>query len=176
MLAMRWLELVRGLKTFHRRSQSNALVVVAGFGCGAVDLGPGEERQEIVAEVTIFESPSDASKLIAATEHLDVAAAWTGEPGRSFLSGIAVVSDASSSDVAWIPSELLGDAAVGEALAAHSSVRGHNVKELMRSLLGLDIEMRGLSLDTAIAAWADPTMTKRLTGIGFLPASPSQEF
>jgi molybdate transport system substrate-binding protein len=32
------------------------------------------------------------------------------------------------------------------------------------------------SIDTAIAAWADPTMTKRLIGIGFLPASSSQEF
>ena len=57
------------------------------------------------------------------------------------------------SEVAWIPADLLGDEALGEALGAHQSVRGHNVKELMRSLLGLDIEMRGLKLDTAIAAY-----------------------
>ena len=120
---------------------------------GAVDLGPGEERQEIVAEVTVMSSAADAASLVSVAEHLDVAAAWTGEPGRSFLTGIAVVSDASASEVAWIPSELLGDPAVGEALGSHASVRGHNVKELMRSLLGLDIEMRGLSLDTAIAAY-----------------------
>ena len=120
---------------------------------GSVDLGPGEERQEIVAEVTILESPADAAALIAVTEHLDLSAAWTGEPGRSFLTGIAVVSDASSSEVAWLPADLLGDVAVGEALAAHTSVRGHNVKEMMRSLLQLDIEVRGLTLDTAIAAY-----------------------
>ena len=120
---------------------------------GSVDLGPGEERQEIVAEVTILESPADAAALIAVAEHLDLSAAWTGEPGRSFLTGIAVVSDASSSEVAWLPADLLGDVAVGEALAAHTSVRGHNVKEMMRSLLQLDIEVRGLTLDTAIAAY-----------------------
>lgn len=120
---------------------------------GTVDLGPGEERQEIVAEVTILESPADAAALIAVAEHLDLSAAWTGEPGRSFLTGIAVVSDASSSEVAWLPADLLGDVAVGEALAAHTSVRGHNVKEMMRSLLQLDIEVRGLTLDTAIAAY-----------------------
>ena len=120
---------------------------------GSVDLGPGEERQEIVAEVTILESPADAAALIAVAEHLDLSAAWTGEAGRSFLTGIAVVSDASSSEVAWLPADLLGDVAVGEALAAHTSVRGHNVKEMMRSLLQLDIEVRGLTLDTAIAAY-----------------------
>ena len=120
---------------------------------GDVDLGPGEERQEIVAEITVLESPADAASLVAAAEHLDIHAAWTGEPGRSFLSGVAVVSDGSASEVAWIPADLLGDETLGEALGAHQSVRGHNVKELMRSLLGLDIEMRGLTLDTAIAAY-----------------------
>lgn len=120
---------------------------------GNVDFGPGEERQEIVAEVTILESSADAAALIAVAEHLDLSAAWTGEPGRSFLTGIAVVSDASSSEVAWVPADLLGEEAVGAALAAHTSVRGHNVKEIMRSLLQLDIEVRGLTLDTAIAAY-----------------------
>ena len=120
---------------------------------GTVDLGPGEERQEIVAEVTVLESSADAAALISVAEHLDVSAAWTGEPGRSFLTGIAVVSDASSSEVAWVPANLLGDESVGAALAAHTSVRGHNVKEMMRSLLQLDIEVRGLTLDTAIAAY-----------------------
>ncbi|MDA3033176.1 MAG: DNA polymerase I [Actinomycetota bacterium] len=120
---------------------------------GNVDLGPDEERQEIVAEVTILESPADAAALISVAEHLDVSAAWTGEPGRSFLTGIAVVSDGSSSEVAWVPADLLGDEAVGAALTAHTSVRGHNVKEMMRSLLEIDIEVRGLTLDTAIAAY-----------------------
>ena len=36
---------------------------------------------------------------------------------------------------------------------AHGDLRGHNVKELMRSLLALGTELGGLSLDTAIAAY-----------------------
>jgi DNA polymerase-1 len=103
--------------------------------------------------VTVVSSPGEAVDLVTSATHLDVSAAWTGEPGRSFLSGIAVVADGSSSEVGWIPSELLGDEALGAALAAHENVRGHNAKELMRSLLALDIEMRGLTLDTAIAAY-----------------------
>src|SRR5690606_14730109 len=31
--------------------------------------------------------------------------------------------------------------------------RGHNVKPLMRSLLGIDVDLRGLALDVAIAAY-----------------------
>ncbi len=120
---------------------------------GDVDLGPADERQEIVAEVTVLSAPAEAASVIRAVEHLDISATWTGRPGRSFLSGIAVVSDGSVSSVAWIPAELIGDADVGRALAGHRSVRGHNIKELMRSLLALDIEMRGLTLDTAIAAY-----------------------
>ncbi|NND76472.1 MAG: DNA polymerase I [Ilumatobacter sp.] len=120
---------------------------------GDVDLGPVEERQEIVAEVTELESAAQASELIASLEHLDVAAAWTGEPGRSFLSGIAVVRDSSVSDVAWVGAELLGDDEVRDALRGHGSVRGHNIKPVMRSLLELDVELGGLSLDTAIAAY-----------------------
>ncbi len=39
------------------------------------------------------------------------------------------------------------------ALGAHTNLRGHNVKPLMRSLLEFDVEVRGLTLDTAIAAY-----------------------
>ncbi len=120
---------------------------------GTVELGPGEQREEIVAEVTALTSAADAARLISAAEHLDIAAAWTGEPGRSFLTGIAIVTDGTSSEVAWISSELIGDEAVGAALRTHPSVRGHNAKELMRSLLAIGVEVRNLVLDTAIAAY-----------------------
>ncbi len=120
---------------------------------GAVDLGPPEERQEIVAEITEFDSAADAAALISSIDELDVAASWTGEAGRSFLSGIAVVRDPSVSDVVWIGSELIGEDAVRDALRGHRSVRGHNIKPLMRSLLELDVELGGLTLDTAIAAY-----------------------
>ena len=119
----------------------------------SVDLGPVEERAELVAEVSTASSPIEAAAAIAAAEALDVAATWAGEPGRSPLAGIAVVTDPSMAEVLWISADVLGDDAVRSALGAHDNLRGHNVKPLMRSLLEFDVEVRGLTLDTAIAAY-----------------------
>ena len=119
----------------------------------SVDLGPVEERAEIVAEVTTSASAAEAAAAISSLPALDVAATWVGEPGRSPLSGIAVVTDASVADVLWIPADVLADDAVRSALGEHSDLHGHNVKPLMRSLLEFDVELRGLTLDTAIAAY-----------------------
>ncbi len=119
----------------------------------SVDLGPADERAEIVAEVTTASSAADAASAISAADALDVAATWAGEPGRSPLAGIAVVTDASVAEVLWIPADVLADDAVRVALGAHGNLRGHNVKALMRSLLEFDVEVRGLTLDTAIAAY-----------------------
>ncbi len=119
----------------------------------SVDLGPVDERAEIVAEVTTASSAADAASVISAADALDVAATWAGEPGRSPLAGIAVVTDASVAEVLWIPADVLADDDVRAALGAHGNLRGHNVKPLMRSLLEFDVEVRGLTLDTAIAAY-----------------------
>jgi len=122
-----------------------------------VDMGPAEERQELVAEVVEVVSPDRVAELIGSLETLDLAATWDGDPGRSPLAGIAVVTDADAAEVAWITADALDEPAVREALAAHRAIRGHNVKELMRSLFARDVEIRGLVLDTAIAAYlVDP--------------------
>jgi len=119
----------------------------------SVELGPVEQRAEIVAEVTTAGSPADAASAISSAEALDVAATWAGEPGRSPLAGIAIVIDASMAEVLWIPADVLADDSVRAALGGHANLRGHNVKPLMRSLLEFDVEVRGLTLDTAIAAY-----------------------
>jgi DNA polymerase I len=118
-----------------------------------VDLGPVDERAELVAEVTTASSSSQAAAAIAAAATIDVAATWVGEPGRSPLSGIAVVVDPSMADVMWVPADVLADDDVRSALGGHRDLHGHNVKPLMRSLLEYGIEVRGLTLDTAIAAY-----------------------
>jgi len=119
---------------------------------GSVDLGPAEERQELVAEVVESESSETAAVLLRDMAALDLAGAWLGEPGRSELAGIAVVSDPDGAEATWIPAAQL-DSSVLSVLADHGEVRGHNIKALMRSLLGLGAELRGLVLDTAIAAY-----------------------
>jgi DNA polymerase-1 len=119
----------------------------------AVDLGPADERQELVAEVSECGSVDEALAVITGAAALDLSAAWIGDPGRSELSGLAVVGDADGAEVAWIPSAILFEPPVLDAVAAHSNVRGHNVKELMRSLLEHGVPLGGLALDTAIAAY-----------------------
>ena len=119
----------------------------------SVDLGPDETREELVAEVTVVGDPAVAAVAITDADALDVAARWTGDAGRSALAGMAMVRDAEAAEVLWIPFDVLDDPAVGAALAGHRNVRGHDVKPLMRSMLALGVEMRGLTLDTAIAAY-----------------------
>jgi DNA polymerase-1 len=119
----------------------------------SVDLGPDETREELVAEVTVVGDPAVAAAAIADADALDVAARWTGDAGRSPLAGMAMVRDAEAAEVLWIGADVLDDPAVGAALAGHRNVRGHDVKPLMRSMLALGVEMRGLTLDTAIAAY-----------------------
>ena len=82
-----------------------------------------------------------------------MAAAWEGEPGRTPVSGLAIVTDPEQAEVAWIPAALLADDRVAIALAGHHDIRGHNVKPLMRSLLAAGADAEGLTLDTAIAAY-----------------------
>ncbi len=122
-------------------------------------LGPGapirpssSERNELVAEVTVSESPAASAATIAGLAALDVSAAFAGEPGRSPVTGLAVVTDADTAAVTWIPADHLGDPAVAAALRS-APLRGHDVKPLMRSLLAQGVEVVGLELDTAIAAY-----------------------
>jgi DNA polymerase-1 len=112
------------------------------------------ERGQLVAEVTTSESAVAAAVAVAPLPALDVAGAFADphEPGRSPLVGLAVVLDATSSAVLWIPAAQLADPALGGALRA-KPVRGHDVKPLMRALLAAGVELDGLELDTAIAAY-----------------------
>lgn len=129
-------------------------ITAAINGMGAtVDLGPQEEQQELVAEVTEIGTAQDAAAAIRGVGALDLAATWTGDPGRTDLVGVAIVTDPESAEVAWIPAALLADPTVQDELAAHSDIRGHQIKPLMRSLLGMGCSLDGIALDTAIAAY-----------------------
>ncbi len=129
-------------------------ITAAINGMGAsVDLGPEVEQQELVAEVTEIDNAADAAAAIKGVQALDLAATWTGDPGRTDLVGLALVTDPESAEVAWIPSAVLADSTVQDELAAHTDVRGHRIKPLMRSLLGMGCSLDGIALDTAIAAY-----------------------
>jgi DNA polymerase I len=130
-------------------------------GIGVAGAGPSRGAEVLEAEVAVSTSVTDSVATIQSLARLDVAPQWAGEPGRSALTGIAVVTDAGSAETVWVPAEHIDDAAFADALIAHGAIRGHNVKALMRWLLARDRDLRGLALDTAIAAYLiDPAESR----------------
>jgi DNA polymerase-1 len=110
------------------------------------------DRSELHPEVTISESPAQSAAALSLPDAVALAAAYDGEPGRSPVTGLAVVTDAAAAGVLWIPGEHLENATVVESLRG-VRFRAHDAKSLMRSLLDQGIELLGLELDTAIAAY-----------------------
>src|SRR5918994_1057539 len=132
------------------RTFADRLAEALGPAAGIAPSGP---RDELVPEVTTVDDAAEAVRLLTAVEMLDIAGAWSGEPGCSTLLGLAFVTDPATSEVAWLPAQLLADEAVSAVIAGHANVRGHNMKAIIRSLLERDVDMSGLRLDTAIAAY-----------------------
>ncbi len=95
---------------------------------------------------------ADAVSLLK-TDTVVLTHAWEGEPGRSALVGLAIVNDEVAGTVTWCDASLLADKKVSSALVGAKEVVTHDAKPLMRYLLSRDIDMTGLSLDTAIAAY-----------------------
>ena len=84
-----------------------------------------------------------------------VAARWSGVPGRSEL--VTLVLMATTGEAAGLAVALPGPADGGRggqgANVVSRRVIGHHVKEVMRSLLPLGIDVTGLEMDTAVAAY-----------------------
>jgi DNA polymerase-1 len=138
------------------------------------DWGPSASEATVLeAEVEVLPDAEAAATvirglLLAGTEPLAMAPAWTGLEGRSPLEGVALVTDGSAGAVAWVPGELLATEPVRTALGELCAVDGralaaHQAKALVRALTGLDVDVRSLALDTALAAYLlDPAETRYL--------------
>ncbi|MGA1748132.1 MAG: DNA polymerase I [Ilumatobacteraceae bacterium] len=126
---------------------------------GAAPIIGGDANDDIDPVITEVDAAA-ALSLIESLAVLDIAGAWSGEPGRSSICGVAV-SLGDGDRVAWLTDAVLSDAAVGAALAQHRGVRAHRAKEIMRSLLGYGVDLTGLTLDLQVAAYlVDPTDTR----------------
>jgi len=121
---------------------------------------------EIVAPDDAGEAVAGLETMVAAARfgngNLAVFAQWTGDPGRSPLRSLAVTPEAGPDDTFPVlylrGSDLLEDPKVLSTLAdvvgpGGVGVVGHDVKELMRSLLPLGVDTTGLVMDTAVAAY-----------------------
>jgi DNA polymerase-1 len=124
---------------------------------------PGEVRAELVdfGEVRVpTEEPAavkDLDALAQAGGPFSVVARWAGAAGRSPLSGLALVATEGGGEVGavMLPADLVALPPVVEKLNALLArpVLGHQVKEVMRSLLPLGIDCTGLVMDTGVAAY-----------------------
>jgi DNA polymerase-1 len=137
------------------------------------DLGPSASTAEVLeAEVEVA---GDAERVVAALADVRgrdravaLAPGWSGVEGRSPLEGIAIVLDGTTGDVLWVPADLLAEGTVRAALAEFTALDGHPVaahqaKAMLRALAGLDVDVRSLALDTALAAYLiDPAETRYL--------------
>jgi DNA polymerase-1 len=137
------------------------------------DWGPSSAEATVLeAEVRLVDDAAAAAKAITALAAgetpLAMAAAWTGTEGRSPLEGLALVVDGDVGDVLWVSGEQLADPVVREALGALAGLDGrplaaHQAKPLVRALTGLDVDVRSLAVDTALAAYLiDPAETRYL--------------
>jgi DNA polymerase-1 len=127
--------------------------VVAGAD-GVVDV------IEVVEAVPVHEVrvPTTAEEAVTDVEILghgtkSVAGRWLGLPGRSEMVGLALAAE--NGEAVMVPGNLLAAAAVAKKLKPllAGPVVGHRVKEVMRSLLPLGLDMVGLTMDTAVAAY-----------------------
>ena len=131
------------------------------------------DAEVLEAEVHTIATAKEAVALLVAlrssTDPLAVDTAWDGVEGRAPLAGLALVTDADASEVAWIPRHVLDDddvrAALRELVGSDGRpVAAHGAKPLMRALLGqLDADVRTLRLDTQLAAYLlDPAESRYL--------------
>ena len=115
------------------------------------------ETVAVAAAVVETPAPRVLAALISSQKELVVAARWQGDPGRSALAGFAFVIDAPAGRVAWAAADAATDRVVLDALCSHPHVVMHDAKPVMRSLLSIGSDLRGLVLDTQIAAYlVDP--------------------
>ena len=144
------------------RTLHDRLAEVIGGPSGASD------REVIEAEVRSHDDPAETAGELASLGSGPVAVGVAEDdlgPGVG-LSGLAVVVDASTADVLWVPADQLTDPAVSAAIAGLGGDDGvalHDAKPLFRRWLGADVELPELALDTAIAAYLlDPAEARYL--------------
>lgn len=137
----------------------------------AADLGASGSGTEVLeAEVAPVADASEAVELLgrlaASSGPLAVAGSWDGVEGRSALEGLAVVVDAATAEVAWLPAAVLADATAAgalDALFAARPIAAHPAKPILRSLLAAD-DARTLpevAVDTTLAAYLlDPAESR----------------
>ena len=96
------------------------------FGDGGAAQLP--EVQVLEAEVAVAATATDAAAALttlAGHDSVAIATTWAAEPGRSELTGLALVTDRELAEVVWVPAELLEQVAdeLAEVLCGTFKIR-----------------------------------------------------
>jgi DNA polymerase-1 len=108
--------------------------------------------QVAFGEMVIAETAEMALTHLAGLEEFVLAASFEGEPGRSRIDSVAVVTNILKGATVGLPRQVLLDAEVS-ALLVRTPITSHDAKPIMRSLLADGVDLRGLVMDTAIATY-----------------------
>lgn len=156
----RWFEVLEFKSMFARTKEAFARFITAEI----VDTASGvsEVAESLSAHVR---GVTDMKAAIAVLQVADrglgvvLAADWlVGHVGM--LQGVAIVVDAQTCEVVWIPAEILGAKEVLQQLTQTKRISGHHVKPLLRWLLERNVDI-GVGFDTAIAAYLlEPAQSK----------------
>jgi len=111
------------------------------------------ESNEVLGKVSVAESAEEVVAMMSKLQAFVIAAHFDGEPGRSGLSGIAVVTDKVTGSVTYIQRDLLLHGDVIKVLNSGTPIVCHDAKPFMRVLLDESVDLNYLSLDTAIASY-----------------------
>jgi len=132
-------------KSLNWETRGEAAPVVAGIVV--------PESNEVLGKVIVAVSVGEVVATLNKLSSFFIAAHFDGEPGRTAISGIAVVTDETLGSVLYIPRTLLLHDDVVAALNAGTPIVCHDAKSVMRVLLDDSIDLLHLSLDTAIASY-----------------------
>ena len=108
---------------------------------------------ETMGAVSVVTNADEAATALSGLSSLVLAAHFESDPGRSQVLGIAVVIDAETGNVMYIPRDILLVKSVEKVLTSGIPMVSHDAKPLMRALLADSVDLRHLVLDTAIAAY-----------------------
>ena len=129
------------------------------------ELGAEAQAAALAAPVAVELVPiADAAAAVTGLDDIEkaadggvvaIAARWEGDAGRSPLVGVAAVAGSPEPSGIWLDADRLGENKTLQRLTATLAgpVAGHQVKEVLRSLLPLGADCTGLVMDTAVAAY-----------------------
>ncbi|MEO8363297.1 MAG: DNA polymerase I [Ilumatobacteraceae bacterium] len=148
-------------KTMAARLKEAFKYLKLDVGSDQVSETTNSESTEITPNIHICKQSKEAISALAASNPIYVRATWIEHADKLTMTGICVVTDLAASKVSWLPTQLLDNPDVRDALGKLSAVRGHNLKPLLRALLDSGTDLTAIDFDTTIAAYLlDPSESR----------------